>query len=388
MIDPVLRGPLFGAMLMAISSSLMGVLTYVKKRSLIGEAISHAAYPGVVIGSLFLDVFVIPGAFISALLGVGVIYLLEKRVKIPSDSALCMVLASSLGLGVTIASYLQVANPMAYRKSLTYLYGQAATMTDVHSVIYGILALLSVLFVVINYRCLQVGCFDPQYGVMLGLKTHLMEILTGILLTLSIVIGIRSVGVILMAGMLIAPVVAARQWTHHLPYLCLYSIGIGVFSAFTGTYFTRGLPTGPVILLIASLFAFASLFKTLSLRYLRKIHFKWKCHLENGLKRVWKYGPVDLGMITSYRLVRLGYLTRRKGPLTPDGEKKGAHIVRLHRLWEVYLTTHLGTDSTKVHRSAEEMEHILTPELEHMLTELLNHPLKDPHEQPIPEKVR
>lgn len=388
MIDPVLRGPLFGAMLMAISSSLMGVMTYVKRRSLIGEAISHAAYPGVVVASLFLDVLVIPGAFISALLGVLCIHLFETRSKISSDSALCMILASSLGIGVMLASYLQVANPMAYRRSLTYLYGQAATMTDIHIMIYGILALVSLIFVVVNYRCLQVCCFDPQYGIVLGLKTHFMEFLTGILLTISVVIGIRSVGVILMAGMLIAPVVAARQWTHHLPYLFMLSVLVGVVSAFSGTYFARGLPTGPVILLIAASFAFISLFKTLMVRYFRKLQFKWQCHLENGLKTVWKYGPTDLGLITSYRLVRLGYLTRRKGPLTLDGERKAAHIVRLHRLWEVYLTTHLGTDLTKVHRSAEEMEHILTPELEHMLTDLLNNPLKDPHHQPIPERMR
>ncbi|MBP9841211.1 MAG: metal ABC transporter permease [Simkaniaceae bacterium] len=388
MIDPVLRGPLFGAMLMAISSSLMGVMTFVKRRSLIGEAVSHAAYPGVVIGSFFLDILVLPGAFISALLGMGAIHFLETKSKIASDSALCMILASSLGIGVTIASYLQVANPMAYRRSLSYLYGQAATMTDVHILIYAILACISLFFVVINYRCLQVCCFDPQYGIILGLKTRLMDILTAILLTLSIVIGIRSVGVVLMAGMLVAPVVAARQWTHHLPYLFSISVGIGVFAAFTGTYFAQGLPTGPVILLIAAAFAFISLLKTWFVRFFRKLHFRWQCHLENGLKMVWKYGPTDLGLITSYRLVRLGYLTRRKGPLTLDGERKAAHIVRLHRLWEVYLTTYLGTDQTKVHRNAEEMEHILTPELEHMLTDLLNNPLKDPHHQPIPEKVR
>ena len=64
--------------------------------------------------------------------------------------------------------------------------------------------------------------------------------------------------------------------------------------------------------------------------------------------------------------------------------EKGARIVRLHRLWEVYLVNSLGLKVERVHKSAEEMEHILTPELERKLTELLDNPKQDPHDQPIP----
>ena len=72
--------------------------------------------------------------------------------------------------------------------------------------------------------------------------------------------------------------------------------------------------------------------------------------------------------------------------LTADGRGRAANIVRLHRLWEVYLANYLEVGGERVHRNAEEMEHILTPELEKELIRLLNDPKQDPHQQPIPSR--
>lgn len=386
MIDATLRGPLLGTFFMAISASMIGVLAFVRRRSLIGEALSHAAYPGVVCGAAIADVCIVPGAFLTALLGIGAVRWLEKRTT--SDAALCVILSSFLGIGVTIASVLQVLDPMAYRRSLTYLYGQAATMTDNHMILYASFALVMTLYVTINYRYLQLSHFDRPFAKVLGIKLKGIEAIQIILLALAIVMGIRSVGVVLMAGMLVAPAIAAREWTNKLSHMLILAPLFGGLSALLGAYFATNLPTGPVILLIAAALAFLSMFKSALLRFLRKVRFRWQCHLENGLKLVWKYGPADLGRITSHRLVQCGYLTRRGGPLTVDGMRKAQQIVRLHRLWEVYLSTCLGASSEKVHRSAEEMEHILTPELEIKLLELMGNPTLDPHQQPIPERVR
>ena len=86
-------------------------------------------------------------------------------------------------------------------------------------------------------------------------------------------------------------------------------------------------------------------------------------------------------------MVQSGWIKQEKNHfycLTEDGQHRAAHIVRLHRLWEVYLANYLGMGAERVHRNAEEMEHILTPELEHELTLLLKDPKQDPHQQPIP----
>src|SRR5271168_1584394 len=100
--DPVLRAPTLVCMLMCLSAALIGVITYLRKESLLGESLSHASYPGVILGALFatvltdsgieslwLSFFSILGAFIFALLGYYSIQLLESRCKIRADSALC-----------------------------------------------------------------------------------------------------------------------------------------------------------------------------------------------------------------------------------------------------------------------------------------------------------
>jgi manganese/zinc/iron transport system permease protein len=87
------------------------------------------------------------------------------------------------------------------------------------------------------------------------------------------------------------------------------------------------------------------------------------------------------------RLARNGWVEKAKSGcyrLTIDGIHRAAYIIRLHRLWEVYLADYLGIGAERVHRSAEEMEHIITPEIETELTRLLKDPKIDPHHQPIP----
>ncbi len=116
----------------------------------------------------------------------------------------------------------------------------------------------------------------------------------------------------------------------------------------------------------------------------------WRQGKENSytLNQLRQYQPVSKIylwlMFTS--LTHQGWVEHsEKGyRLTADGNHRAAHILRLHRLWEVYLCDYLGVGAERVHASAEEMEHILTPELEKELTVLLKDPKIDPHHQPIP----
>lgn len=107
--------------------------------------------------------------------------------------------------------------------------------------------------------------------------------------------------------------------------------------------------------------------------------------MENGLKFVWKKPNLrgELPFLIKLALRFKGWISQN-GTLTPQGEMAAQKIVRLHRLWEVYLVEYLGQNVEKVHRTAEELEHLFSPELEKELTRLLNNPLRDPHEQPIP----
>lgn len=425
--DPVLRAPTLGCMLMCLSASLMGVLAFLKKRSLIGEGISHAAYPGIIAGMAVSAVdasdgarlfFACAGALVFSIAGYGAVMWLEKKEKVHSDAALCFTLASFFGAGVLAASFLQGFNPAVVKKAQLYLFGQAATMTDVHVMIYSALSAAVILFAAIFYRPLQAFHFDRDYAVSLSIAPRYISIATFILTLLSIVIGVRSVGVVLMSGMFVAPAVAARQWTNRLSALLWIAALVGVASGLIGNILSveasqklrisfpgerLSLPTGPMIVLSGSAIAVFSLLfapgRGAVFRLLRIAGFRIRTVEENILKTVWKNKEISLAdcravnhlwtlslILLLRRMQKQGWMTRayRRYALTPDGDRKAARIVRLHRLWEAYLAE-LGWPEDRVHRTAEEMEHILTPELEKRLACHLNDPKLDPHAQPIPE---
>jgi manganese/zinc/iron transport system permease protein len=299
-----------------------------------------------------------------------------------------------------------------------FLYGQVATMTQPHIWMYTGLTLIVIAIIVFCYRLIVLVLFDKGFSKVLHVPVRLVETTLFFLLVLAIVIGIRSVGVVLMSGMLIAPSVAARQWSDQLSKIFVLSAVFGVVSGFLGNYLSLeiplwfeverfSLPTGPMILLSAIFFALFSLFfspkRGVVLRLLRIAKFRLKCKEENLLKLLWKLQTEKglsrkelqekSGLSHMYTVFILWYLKRQgwlqrtcsKYDLTNDGIQRAARVVRLHRLWEAYLV-YLGQGVEKVHRSAEEMEHIITPETEAELTDLLNDPKQDPHLQPIPEK--
>jgi manganese/zinc/iron transport system permease protein len=407
---------------MSLGVSLIGVFVFLRKSSLVGEALSHAAYPGILLGALFLSqftfisldylpFFVLGGGFCTALLG-GYCLRFLKRSQIPEDASLTFVLSSFFGFGVVLASYLQFVKTALYQESLLYLFGQAATMTDRHMVIFGVLSGLILFGIFLFYKEWKIFLFDRAYAASLGVPVDFLETLFFVFLVLSLILGIRSVGVVLVSAMLFCPAAAASQWTSRFSSLLILSSFFGVLSGFLGSvisiYFGNRppLPLGPMIVLVATFICLFSLFfsphKGIVFRYIRILNFKKKRILDNLLKTFWKHfyqKKATLNEIVVYeklpkwfqwffleQLVRSRFLKRVDGcyVLTRDGEMRAAHIVRLHRLWELYLVKNIGVQEESVHSSAEEMEHILTPFIEKELTKELNDPKIDPHNSPIP----
>lgn len=435
-LDPILRAPLIGSMLMCFSAAFIGGVVFLRKQSLVGEALSHAAYPGVILGMLcagissfipeesegWVTLALMVGASLTAYAGLWVIHWMERTLRIRTDSALCFVLATFFGVGLTLASYLQFLFPGLYRKGQAYLYGQAATMTDVNIYIYGFFALISIVVLSVFAKELQTVIFSSEYAKSIGIPVKLIQNCIMLLLLLAVVIGIRSVGVVLMSAMLIAPASSARQFTNRFMPMLWLSGCFGMISAFLGVLFSDGIshhlsqlypgarlsiPTGPMIVLVASSICLLALFFAPERGIIRRIirigRFRFRCLCENMLKAIWRHSPDQpmswqaiaktqpddrlLLWMARTHLVRSGWLesaAQDQYQLTSDGKLRAARIVRLHRLWEVYLANYLGVGAERVHKNAEEMEHILNPELEKELTRLLKDPLEDPHHQKIP----
>lgn len=420
--DSVLRGPTIGCMLMCLAAAIIGVIVVLRKESLIGESLSHATYPGVIIGVLVagflnlddthdigLSTLIMTGAALSALAGMYVIQWLQRRAGVKSDAALCFVLSSFFGFGALLASQVQFTHTALYRQTVVYLFGQAATMTDVHIWIYGALAIAVILTVALLYKELQLTTFDREFSKCIGLKISALDSVVFILIVISIVIGIRSVGVVLISAMLIAPAVAARQYTKKMSMMFVLAAIIGVSSGFLGNFLSIELgehfaqrypdtkisfPTGPMIVIVAISICLLSLLlapeRGWLVRQYRIAKFRYTCVCESVLKTMWRKGQdasVSVDQISSLqnasklylrfvlnRLMHNGWVDRITSDtfsLSPDGKHWAGRIERLHRLWEVYLTEYIGVGAERVHCSAEEMQHIITPELEKELTLLL-----------------
>lgn len=418
--DPLLRAPMMASILMCISSSLIGVLIFLKKRSLLAETLSHAAYPGVALSILWGSLFsidnsflILTGAFISSLLGYLVLHVLERKAKLKEDSALSFVLSAFFGVGVFCASYVQYASAGLWQSLQACLYGKVATMTDIYIVIYGLLTAFTLFSIILFFKEIKVFLFDKNFALSLKLDVQSVEILFLFLSSLAVVIGMRTVGLILISAMLIAPAVFARAFTDRLQVIFLIAGCVGGFSAFFGNwlslllsdYYRQSIPTGPVIVLTASFFALGALLfapkRGLVLRYLRILHFQRETLRENLLKMMWcaektSFSFSELSQAFGISKISLFFALvslkqnkaveekLRKYQLSPLGKAMGAKIVRLHRLWEVYLVDYLGINAKRVHKNAEEIEHIITADLEKALIDLLDDPKHDPHDRPIP----
>ncbi|MEM8628588.1 MAG: metal ABC transporter permease [Chlamydiota bacterium] len=419
--DPLYSSSILGSCLLCFCAGVMGVILFLRKRSLLSEILAHAAYPGFALGGIaaaFLErdlwVCSLCGAVVTALLGCWSLSFFEKRARSP-DAAMSVVMSGFFAWGLLLASYLQNSNGALFLEVQKCFFGEVTTILDEHVLVYASLALSVILFCYLFYRKLQLHLFDPQYSKTMHLYDWKVEALGAFLLILAVVMGIRSCGLILVSAMLIAPAAAARLFASSLAAFFVLAGAFALLAGFIGNVLAikvvlwndQGaffLPPGPLIVLTAGILVIgAHLFapKGLLVKRLRILSFRARTLQENLLKEL--YDPERTGGLVASgswplqhilkpyflrHMRREGLISTEKGNmfLTEEGKKKALKIIRLHRLWEVYLTERMGVSANLVHPSAEEMEHILTPDLEKRLDQLLKQPQRDPHNQPIPER--
>lgn len=431
--DPLLKAPTIGCMAMCLVCSLVGVLIFIRKESLLGETLSHAAYPGIMLSALLtllpsfnlsFTLYILLGAALFSYLALRLLRVAKTYFKMSPDSALSYTLTFFFGIGLTLASLLQNIQSRIYKQAIVFLFGQAATITDLHMVLALGLALITLTLIITFYMEIQISNFDPIFAKSIGIQSRKIDMLIYFLTVSAVVVGIRSIGLFLLSGMFIAPAIAARQWTHKLNRMFALSGLIGLLSGFLGIFlsfelslfFTQkghsfSFATGPMIILTSALITLFSLLfapkRGWVSRFLKILRFKFKCVQENILKSLWHFSQksgegvkpkqvLDYQSIPSlfssfiiFYLSMKGQIIREKSTikLSPSGFLRAQNIVRLHRLWELYLV-HIGVGKEKVHHNAEEMEHIITPSIEEKLLKIMKHPKVDPHNQPIPMATR
>ncbi len=259
--DYTLRTITLGTAVLGAICGMLGSFAVLRKQSLLGDAISHAALPGIAIAFLITETknsnaFLL-GALISGLIGSFWIRGIITKTKLKSDTALGLILSLFFGFGMLLLTYIQKM-PNANQAGLeNYLFGQAATLlaSDVWmmAIITGICFCVLLLF----WKELKLSVFDADYAKTLGFNTQFLDILITAFIVIAIVLGLQTVGVVLMSAMLLAPAAAARQWTNSLAIMITLAAIFGATSGVVGTAISathEHLSTGPVIVLIAAVF--------------------------------------------------------------------------------------------------------------------------------------
>lgn len=257
---------LLGTALLGLASGIAGTFAVLRKESLIGDGLSHAALPGVVIAFLLtgikdIEVLII-GAALSSITAAWLITITVENSKIKFDGALATILSAFFGLGMVLLTYLQSLNNAGQAGLSKFIFGQAATILARDVYITSAAALIIIVLTALFWKELKLISFDVEYAKTLQIPVTFTLILYRSLLIMTIIIGIQSVGAILISSLLIAPAVGARQWTNKLGTMCILAGLFGMVSAMGGTIWSttvQKLPTGPAIIVILSVIVLLSL---------------------------------------------------------------------------------------------------------------------------------
>lgn len=257
--DYTLRTISMGTFIMGLVSGSLGCFTLLRKQSLLGDAISHAALPGIVIAFMLTGtkdpVVLFAGALLSGILGTLWLIGITENTRLKTDAALGIILSVLFGFGLLLLTMVQKQGNANQAGLDSFLFGQAATLLQRDVILMAVAGFFSLLLVAVLWKECKLLCFDKDYALSLGFNTKALNIVLTCLIVVAIVLGLQTVGVVLMSAMLIAPAAAARQWTNRLSVMVVLSGLFGALSGLIGTAISAlydNLATGPVIVLIAS----------------------------------------------------------------------------------------------------------------------------------------
>lgn len=265
-LDYTLKIVILGTSILGAVSGTVGAFATLRKQSLLGDAISHAALPGICIMFLLTQtkstLWLLVGALIAGWLGTLIMTVVVTRTKLKQDAALGVILSVFFGFGLMLLTIIQKI-PNANQAGLhKYLFGNASTLLRNDVISMAIMSVMVLSLILIFWKEFKVLAFDRDFAYSIGFSTTKLDFLLVSITVFGIVLGLQTVGVVLMSAMLIAPAVAARQWTNKLANMVIISALMGAFSGTLGAIISSSinrLPTGPTIVLVMSVIVVISL---------------------------------------------------------------------------------------------------------------------------------
>jgi manganese/zinc/iron transport system permease protein len=264
--DYTLRTVALGTATLGIISGALGSYAVLRKQSLLGDAISHAALPGIALAFMLTHskapLVLVLGAAVAGWLATFFITNIVRYTRVKEDSSLGLVLSVFFGFGLVLLTFIQ-KQPDASQAGLDkFLFGQAAALVESDVLQMAALGAIAVAAMVLLWKEFKLLSFDPDFGAILGFRMRLLDLLVTTLLVIAIVLGLQTVGVVLMSAMIIAPAVAARQWTDRLGLMVGLAALFGALAGVSGALISgtaQQLPTGPTVVLCISAVALLSI---------------------------------------------------------------------------------------------------------------------------------
>ncbi|MFQ5413663.1 MAG: metal ABC transporter permease [Phycisphaerae bacterium] len=385
---------LLGTSVLGVVSGVIGSFAVLRGRALVGDALAHAALPGVCLVFLITReknfAIMLLGAVIAGAVSVMILSLLRHTTRIKSDAAIGVNLSVFFGLGIVLSSIAQ-RSPEGNQAGLDgFIYGKAAGMLQHDVVLIGAVGLGVLVATTLLFKEFTLLSFDRGFAAVQGGRVLLLDGAMMGLIVVTTAIGLPAVGVVLMAAMLIIPGATARFWTDRLVSMVVLAGVLGGAAGAAGTLMSAryaGVPTGPVIVLSGTGFFVLSMLlaprRGVAATAVAHVRMRRKTARQNLLRTLYELaernagdgGDASLDDITSrrawstHRAVSLLSRVERDGlvariapgayRLTGQGEAAAADIVRAHRLWELFLIREADIASDHVDRDADEIEHIL-----------------------------
>ena len=390
--------------LLGCACGLMGGFLLLRKRSLMGDTLSHATLPGVALSFMLLVALggdgksmpiLLAGASITGVIGCAAVLFIREQTRIKDDAAMGIVLSVFFGAGVSILGVIQKMPEGSAAGLESFIYGKTASMvmSDFQILVFTTVCVITCSLLL--FKEFRLLCFDENFAAVLGWPVKLLDILLLALITALTVAGLQAVGLILIIAFLITPAAAARFWTNQLDRMLIFSALIGATSGWSGAslsaFFPR-LPAGAVIVLVAALFFVASMLigteRGVMIRFLRQSQLEKRMGRQHLLRAL--YEILEGGRLTEELSIRAvpfrqirgrrtwsdrqlrDYIRRAyneglvEAPnkadsilLTETGLVEAEQVTRNHRLWEMYLIEYADVATSRVDRDADMVEHIL-----------------------------
>lgn len=238
---------LFSGIFIGIACSILGVFLVLKNMSLIGDGLAHVSFAAIAIGLLLSDkplILAIPLVIIASF----VVLIMKEKAKIDADATIGLLSSSSMAIGIIIASVAKGFNIDLF----SYLFGSILFISKGEMLTSLLLAISIVILVIIFYNDLFSITFDENFAKISGIKVKRINYLLSLFTSITIVLGIRIVGTLLISSLIVFPSVSALQISKGFKETLLFSVIFSVIAVVIGIIlsYTLNLPTGALIVIV------------------------------------------------------------------------------------------------------------------------------------------